>query len=240
MILLFVLKWRRKRLQNQQLLGGNRDTELAARDIPPPERPMAERSSETPLAAAGLAPFLRRLRPHSVQTNATTETIPSERGFQNLGGRKIESVLSSGGDGYGDPGPSNRGNLSSSSFYRDSQGTYGGPGSLPSSMYVGPGSPPLSPHLSGGVADGSSVPSEPLGPSELPSHSPDTEVAVMRPGPARTPITSQGPFTLAPPKTAPHPPSTPSPRPPAIGDAVGRSHPSFDGSRGSRFAENIE
>ena len=231
-------------MQNRQLTVRNGDTELVETNLPPPERPMVERSSATPLAAAGLAPFLRRLRSHSAHTNGTTETAPSERGFQHFGGRKIESVLRSGGDGYGDPGPSdpgpsNHGNLSASSFYRDSQGTYGGPGSLPSSIYVGPGSPPLSPNLSGGAEDGSSVPSEPLGPAELPGQNPDNEVAVMRPGPARTPVTSQGPFTSAPPRTAPPPPSTPPPRPPAIRDAVGRSHPSFDGSRGSRFAEDI-
>ena len=235
-ILLFILRWRRK-LHTRQLTG--EDTEMAETNRAPPEAPVTQRSSATPLAAAGIAPFLRRLRSHSGQTAATTETAPSERGFQNLGGRRIESVLTSGGDGYGGPGPVNpdrETNLAGSSFYRDSQGTtYGGPGSLPSSMYVGPGSPPLSPTIPSAAEAGPSIPSVPLEPHD---RLPDQEVAVMRPSPARTPVTSQAAFTTNPPRATPPPRAPPSPRPPPIGDGIGRSHPSLDGSR-SRFAENL-
>ncbi|KAL8759677.1 MAG: hypothetical protein Q9199_000638 [Rusavskia elegans] len=227
---------------------------------------MTERSSAAvPLASAA---FFRRLRPGSGATATTTETTPSERGFQNLGGRKLESVLSSRGDGYGDvpfgaagtsaaPGPSSaRGqpppslpivtdapgaapghsspeSLSGSSFYRDSQGFYGGPGqgqpgpepaSNSSSMFVGPASPPQSPtHAPPGMPQG------------------QEGIAVMRPGPARTPITTQGGLSpmRGPPTRGTPPPQIPGTIQERPRDGLGRSHPSMDGSRGSRFAENI-
>ncbi|KAI4137537.1 MAG: hypothetical protein L6R39_007228 [Caloplaca ligustica] len=232
---------------------------------------MTERSSAAiPLAGAG-AGFFRRLRPGSGATATTTETTPSERGFQNLGGRKLESVLSSRGDGYGDipfgsagagatPGPStSRGqappalpiiaaapgaapghsspeSLDGSSFYRDSQGFYGGPGPDPgpqaaeppsnsSSMFVGPASPPQSPI------------------QPTPGTSPEG-IAVMRPGPARTPITTQPGLSpmRGPPRQqrgTPPPPQIPGTIQERTRDGLGRSHPSLDGSRSSRFAENI-
>ena len=226
---------------------------------------ITERSSVVPLAGAG---FFKRLRPDSGQTAATSDTGPSERGFQNFGGRKLESVLSSRGDGYGEPGhpsaagalgagaphnssfgyspgPSEQGTLSGSSFYWDSQGFYGGTeidrGSTQSSMLVGPGSPQApSPTVIPPVGAG-------LPPESVQSSSRgNSEVAVMRPGPARTPVTNQPSFT--PLRNAPRPPrSTPPPRALPIAaspvnrptDELGRSHPSFDGSRGSRFTEEV-
>ncbi|KAL8943867.1 MAG: hypothetical protein Q9211_000834 [Gyalolechia sp. 1 TL-2023] len=231
---------------------------------------MTERSSAAiPLAGAG---FFRRLRPGSGATATTTETTPSERGFQNLGGRKLQSVLSSRGDGFGDipfgaagtgvaPGPSSsRGpppgpvpaapggapghhsspeSLSGSSFYRDSLGFYGGlakpqpgpePASNSSSMFVGPGSPPQSPTY----------------PPPSVSQPSQEGVAVTRPGPARTPVITQ-PGGLTPIRGSPqHQQRDALPPPPIPGriqerprDGLGRSHPSLDGSRSSRFAENI-
>ncbi|KAL8879410.1 MAG: hypothetical protein Q9198_002968 [Flavoplaca austrocitrina] len=227
---------------------------------------MTERSSAAvPLASAA---FFRRLRPGSGATATTTETTPSERGFQNLGGRKLESVLSSRGDGFGDlpfgaagtsttpgsasargqPPPSNPiitgapgaapahsspESVSGSSFYRDSQGFYGGPGqgqpgaepaSNSSSMFVGPASPPQSPtHAPSGIPQG------------------QEGVAVMRPGPARTPITTPGGLSSmrGPPARGTPPPQIPGTIQERPRDGLGRSHPSMDGSRGSRFAENI-
>ncbi|MCJ1315783.1 hypothetical protein MMC15_001103 [Xylographa vitiligo] len=220
--LLFLLRWKRRRMLNQQLR--DEDPEFAPPSTAQSAMAMAE--SAAPLAGTGLAPFFRRLRPHSGQTIATTTTTAStERGFQNLGGRKIESVLVSGGDGYGGLAPNTAANLSTSSFYRDAQGnTYGGTGSTPSSMYVGPGSPPASPRR------------PPVGASVHPDpRSSDKEVAVLRSGPARTPVTTRGfespPRSILPPEPIPPPVIRP--------DAIGRSHPSFDGSRGSKFAEDL-
>jgi hypothetical protein len=50
----------------------------------------------------------------------------------------------------------------------------------------------------------------------------------MRPSPARTPVTEQGPFAF--PSQDPLPP-----RP----DVLGRSHSSQDGSHASRFTEEV-
>lgn len=174
------------------------------------------------MAAAALAPgFLRRLRPLSSQTTRTVETTPSERGFQNLGGRKLPSVFTSGGDGYG--GGYDKETLSASSFYRDSQGNfYGGAGSPTGPGFAGPSTGPSGLGTSAGT------------------DARNKEVAVMRPSPARTPVTSPGGFGVLP--SPPRGPSTPRvATPPAIGsnprDYFGRSRPSFTGSRGSKFTE---
>ena len=90
--------------------------------------------------------------------------------------------------------------LSGSSFYRDSHGFYGGPGT--------PTFPPL----------------------EKQRESGQIGTPVLRPSPARTPVTEQGPFSAVPSPLDPLPP-----RP----DVLGRSHPSQDGSHTSRFTEEV-
>ena len=188
---------------------------------------MSQRSSNVPLAGAAAFFSPSRWR-HSGQTASTAETASTgERGFQKLGGRKLPSVLTSGGDGYGGPfgtmttvsaGPqasaTREGTLSEQSFYRDSQGFYGGPGSPSGTTPAGP---------SGYGPDRASAASE---------------IAVIRPSPARTPVTSQGGFRPATRNVA-----TPTPRQNTptqnIRDDVGRSHASFDGSRTSKFSEGV-
>ncbi|KAL8763612.1 MAG: hypothetical protein Q9184_000612 [Pyrenodesmia sp. 2 TL-2023] len=267
-LLLFFL--RRRKRQGQQRTISPPVPQSASTGPGADTGTMTERSSAAvPLAGAGAA-FFRRLRPGSGATATTTDTTPSERGFQNLGGRRLESVLSSQGDGFGNvpfgaaaaaasaPGPSSgRGqpppaipivtsapgapghsspeSLDGSSFYRDSQGFYGGPGqplqsaepaSNSSPTFVAPASPPQSPTH------------PPLGTSP-------EGVAVMRPGPARTPVTTQP--GLSPIRGSPRQQQRGTPPPPHIPDTIqertrdglGRSHPSLDGSRSSRFAENI-
>lgn len=234
-----------------------------------------ERSSVVPFAAGA---FLRRMRPGSGQTAATTDTTPSERGFQNMGGRKLESVLSSRGDGYSDPvpasgvpprnyggtaaglgltagagasrgggqgpspGPSEDDTLSGSSFYRDSHGFYGGS----NEGAAGPSAlTSISPAVPAPAAGG--LPPQGAGD---PGAS-DRDVVVTRPGPARTPVINEPGFAplRQPPGTGrgTPPPGAGRGTPPSRAltpqlrqqDDVGRSHPSFDGSRGSRFAEDI-
>ncbi|MCJ1365185.1 SMP-30 gluconolaconase LRE domain protein [Acarospora aff. strigata] len=218
-LLLLLLRWHRRRKRPIRPAAGD-DSEI----VPPgtaQSGAMTQRSSNVPLAGAAIAPgFFKRLRPQSVQTTATTETAPSERGFQNLGGRKLPSVFTAGRDGYG--GGYDKDTMSGSSFYRDSQGFYGGPGSPTAPAFAGPSSGPSGHGLSP-VTDVR-----------------DKEVAVMRPSPARTPVTSAGGFEGLP--SPPRAPSTPrGTPPPAIGtyprDAIGRSRPSFNGSRGSKFTE---
>lgn len=260
---IFLLYRRRKRQKRNfgpQPQAASLPPDSAGQDVS-----TTERSSTAPLAAAA---FLKRLRPQSGQTAATTDTTPSERGFQNFGGRKLESVLSSRGDGYSEPGmspgmvavssfgagpssgprrppgfghspgPSEPDTISGSSFFRDSQGWHGGNDGdvLPSSSSVRAGSNATT------SVTGYPIPPE----SGLPPEgfagfgSGDTEIAVMRPSPARTPVT--GGFAAPPPRS---PRNLPSPRSPGTPisrghrDGLGRSHPSFDGSRGSRFTEDM-
>lgn len=257
LIALFLL-YRRRSTQRRNLTSQPQAAPLppgsAGQDVT-----TTERSSTAPLASAG---FLKRLRPQSGQTAATTDTTPSERGFQNLGGRKLESVLSSRGDGYSEPGispgmaaasssgagasglrrqgfghspgPSEPETLSRSSLYRDSQGFHGGnEGDLPSSTNLRPASNTTS------MAVYHIPPESGLPPEGFTGFNQgDTEIAIMRPSPARTPVTGG----FLPPRS---PRSMPSPRSPSTPisrghrDGLGRSHPSFDGSRGSKFTEDM-
>lgn len=220
-LFLFLIRWHRRR---KRAIGPVHEAEVA-----PPgtaqSTVMTERSSNTPLAAAAIAPgFFQRFRPLSGQTSTSVETAPSERGFQNLGGRKLPSVFTAGGDGFG--GGYAKETLSESSFYRDSRGNfYGGAGSPQAPGFAGSSAGPSGRGASAGT------------------DSRDKEVAVMRPGPARTPVTSPGGFESlpSPPRGPPTPRGTP---PPPIGsnprDAIGRSPPSFNGSRGSKFTEETK
>lgn len=259
----FLLLYRRRNRQRRNISSQPQATTPLPPGSSGQDMTTTERSSTAPLAAAA---FLKRLRPQSGQTAATTDTTPSERGFQNLGGRKLESVLSSRGDGYSEPGaspgmvaastfgvgasssprrppgfghspgPSEPESISRSSFYRDSQGFHGGnDGDPPSSSNLRAGSNPTS------MAAYPIPPESGLPPEGIAGFgSGDTEIAIMRPSPARTPVT--GGFAPPPPRS---PRNIPSPRSPGTPisrghrDGLGRSHPSFDGSRGSRFTEDM-
>ncbi|GAM39244.1 hypothetical protein TCE0_034f10627 [Talaromyces pinophilus] len=82
-------------------------TEGPSRDIqggsgPRSAEMMSQRSSNTPLAAAAV---LGRWASSSSRRSGRQENpfmAPGERGFQKISGRKIPSVLHTGGDGYGD------------------------------------------------------------------------------------------------------------------------------------------
>ena len=95
-------------------------------------------------------------------------------------------------------------------------------------MIVGPGSP--QPFIPGAAA-------APVGLGRMAdARASDKEVAVMRPGAARTPV------TISPGGLESSPRGSSNLRAPGseIGrDGVGRSLPGLDGSRGSRFAENV-
>ena len=268
-ILLLLLRWRRGRLGNRRILSPP-VPETTGPGGQPQSGNMTQRSSTAPIAAAG---FFRSLRPTSSQTATTADTVPSERGFQKISGRKLPSVLASGGDGWGDlpptgptagsagaaaglgvaagsakgrspfddpphgqrPSPSH--SLSGSSFYRDSHGFYGGvvpeeqtetsssPASSSSPTYFAP---------LGAAAGRSNVPLSHGSPSRR------SEAAQMRPGPARTPVINQPGFGSirggAPPRPVRGTPPPAGLQP--VRDGLGRSHPSQDGSRSSRFRED--
>ena len=269
--LLFLLRWRRDKAgQRRNISPPVPQTEGAGSAALGGSGTMTQRSSSVPIASAG---FFGRLRPSSAQTVATTDTAPSERGFQKISGRKLPSVLHSGGDGYGnapavssagssssppakpiapDQGPfagltpalrpSTPHSLSGSSFYRDSQGFYGGvvpadPSSDLTDQSTSPtsSSPTFPAPPSAGVA---------LTGAGRPPGTPSSGIPNIRPGPARQPVINQGGVV---PMRTPSRPQQPRPRPePPIAenpfentrDGLGRSHPSQDGSRHSRFRES--
>merc|ERR1712093_812124 len=207
-LLMFLIRWKRRNSSMLALGSGEGESATGTSRSVPPSGPsgsgsgaMAERSSfggfAVPAALASLTGY-KRSSQRTADRNTISSTAGSERGFYRVSGRKLPSALQSGGDGYGG-GIMESNTLSGSSFYRDSQGFYGGPG--------GPSSPPV------GL-----------------SMTRDSGIPIMREGPARTPVTEQGPFAVPPASL------TPPPRRP---DVVGRSHPSFDGSQRSRFTEEV-
>ena len=267
MIILLFFSWRRNQSGQRRIISPPLPQTIGQGSGPQSgSGTMTQRSSTAPIVG-GLLGRIRPLSSQTARTAATTDTAPSERGFQKLSGRKLPSVLASGGDGYGDntagtstgstgpisaqrspgmavgqgpfaalaPGlrpsqPSPSHSLSGSSFYRDSQGFYGGV--VPDIEKTESSSSPLS-----------SSPTT-IAPLSAAAGSPPRrdEIANMRPGPARTPIINQPGQVPGP------PPQQPSPRPrgppgpiadfPRVRDGLGRSHPSQDGSRGSRFRED--
>ena len=203
-VLMFLIRWKRRNSTMLSLGSGEAGPGAATtRDAPPsqPSAGMAERHSlafAVPAALAALTGYKRSSQ--KTETDRTiSSTAGSERGFYRVSGRKLPSVLQSGGDGYGGGVHENTMSMSGSSFYRDSQGLYGGTGS----------------------------------PTQTPagiSIQRDSGIPVMRPSPARTPVTEHGPFSAVP------VPLNPPPRRP---DALGRSRSSQDGSHASRFTEEV-
>ncbi|EXJ89057.1 hypothetical protein A1O3_02121 [Capronia epimyces CBS 606.96] len=289
-ILLVVLRWYRRRMKALGQLPEQR----AARELTGDagnSYPMSQsqRSSTVPLAAA-VTNSLKRLRPHSNQTLATTATgatepnvRDSERGFQRIAGRKIAPVLSSGGDPYGgnygafekdavagpgDPLNNPERGLSGASFYRDSEGFYGGKGShsptfppSPTTAATGGWNREGGMHGDDGLntrdfADPRNMAVPNTSQISLATPSRPEGYAVMRPSPARTPVTlSPAASSIRlpiqqPPIMAEDVPPLPSGglMPGSThGDGVGRSLASLDGSRvsrssgrsGGRFMENM-
>jgi hypothetical protein len=158
--------------------------------------------------------FLNRFSGMSRST-VDTSTSAGERSFQRVSGRKLPSAFSEGltSEQFA------RGDVNSgSSFYQDDHGTYGGPG-FSKEMGKEFGSPPL-------VAG--------------------ADTMNMRPGPARTPIIRHpeddvNPFDDPAPlsKTYSHLSPPQSPNPDAPRSTLGRSLQSADGSRSSKFTENV-
>ncbi len=155
-------------------------TTTGAGDVQPSQPPggMSQRGSfafGVPGALASLTGYKRS----SQRTDRTiSSTAGSERGFYRVSGRKLPSVLQSGGDGYGG-GIVEPNTLSGSSFYRDSQGFYGGVG--------GSSLPPAGISIQRDQRDSSGG------------------TPIFRPSPARTPVTEHGPFAAVPGPLSPPP-----------------------------------
>ncbi|ORY71239.1 uncharacterized protein BCR38DRAFT_404350 [Pseudomassariella vexata] len=88
---------------------------------------MVERRSVPFAVPAALATLTAGYKRFSGRTTASS-IEGNEKGFQKVAGRKLPSVLQHGGDGYSEPSPPPHDSISSEqSFYRDSQGFFGGP-----------------------------------------------------------------------------------------------------------------
>lgn len=202
-LLMFIVRWKKR--HHSMLMLGSGDRSLGSDAVgsggggtSQPPGGMSERRTTifaVPAALASLTGYKRWSQ--KTETNQTvSSTAGSERGFYRVSGRKLPSVLQTGGDGYG--GVPEDHTWSGSSFYRDSHGFYGGAGS-------------------------------PLANAAGVSATRDSGIPIMRPSPARTPVTEHPPFALG------AAPLTPPRRP----DHLGRSHSSQDGSHASRFTEEV-
>lgn len=202
--LLILRRYKRK----QRALQGLSETGTAdTRPIAGAGQQMAQQSSFMPAAAAS---FFSRFSSSSRGTVDPGGTLGQERGFQKISGRKLPSAFSEGMTS--DSVPFDRATLSGSSFYRDSQGFYGGPGVAATATAAGR------------------------------SHHAGVEKEKLMPSPARTPVVHH-PEEYPPlrdpvvPSGAPQSPPQPTQFEPR--GTLGRSHPSHDGSRGSKFTEYV-
>ncbi|ERF72090.1 hypothetical protein EPUS_05008 [Endocarpon pusillum Z07020] len=246
LVILYFLRRYRKHLQDR---GELLEPDAPRRDA---VNTMSMRSSHTPLVAAVAASF-KKMRPGSSNTTATADTGTSDRGFQRVAGRKIDPVLVSGGDGYGGNygafekeaalnketgAPSSSlpeaQPLAGRSFYRDNADFDSRQNSRTSTPLGGQARFSSASHGLANDQDDDYY----RGPS------PDI-IAVMRPSPARSPVTtSAGPYPLAPHSSGPALPGDAPPTPTLPSryitpDGVGRSLASQDSSRGSRFTESV-
>ena len=159
---------------------------------------------------AAAASFFSRFSGSSRGTVDPGGAPGQERGFQRISGRKLPSAFSEGMTS--DSVPFDRATLSGSSFYHDSRGFYGG---------------------SGVVATATATNR---------SHHVGVEKEKLMPSPARTPVVHHP--EEYPPLRDPVVPSgalqssSQSPQSKPRG-TLGRSHPSHDGSQGSKFAEGV-
>ena len=159
---------------------------------------------------AAAASFFSRFSGSSRGTVDLGGALGQERGFQRISGRKLPSAFSEGMTS--DSVPFDRATLSGSSFYRDSQGFYGSPGVAATATAAGR------------------------------SHHAGVEKEMLMPSPARTPVVhhpEEHPPLRDPvvPSSAPQSPPQPPQSEPR--GTLGRSHPSHDGSRGSKFTEGV-
>lgn len=226
LIALIFLRWYKRRSQE-----GHHALPPSSTMSPDPDQPsistspgMAERAGLMPLVGA-VPGFFR----HQNRSQEVSEAPSSERGFTKVSGRKLPSAFSEGmsSGGMSSPPPNMpltgpERNLSSTSFYRDSYGFYGGEGS-PAELQASPvGSPER-----GSPDQG------------------DHDVAMtLSPGPQRTPtVHNAGPYVMSPSTSVPNTPRIPQTIP---ASPPRNSTPTFTRSdtpstdnRSSKFTEEV-
>lgn len=220
LVALVLLKWYKRRSTIGHLALPASSATSPTTDDPSSRHPgMAERAGLRPLVGAVPA-FLRH------QNREQEASAGGERGFSKVSGRKLPSAFSAGmtsndvrdrPPGMPLSNPSPEPNLNNTSFYRDSNGFYGG------------------------GADGS--PFE-LADSPTPPAEGGNEQIMLSPGPQRTPTIRQGgPYLITPSSSHPNTPVYPrdagtSPTfrtPPSRGDTISP----FADNRSSRFTEEV-
>lgn len=185
--------------------------QLTEDDIPQSAVPMTQEMSRNNRIPSA---FLHRFSGMSRST-AETSTSGGEPSFQRISGRKLPSAFS---EGMTSEQFSRGGTISGSSFYQDDHGTYGGPG--------------LSKEI------GKEVGRSPT--------TPGAGAMSFHPGPARTPIIRHPEDDINPfadpapfPRATSHLSPPQSPNPDIRRGTLGRSLASADGSRSSKFTENV-
>lgn len=195
---------------------------------------MAERAGLMPFAAAIPGLFRHQNRSQVSDGGAAT----GERGFQRVSGRKLPSQFSDGMTGpprdITSPPPTmplvgaSHRNMSNTSFYRDSQGFYGGEGQ------PRPGSPNPFSDIT------------PIDTNVSESEKARAGEPIMSPGPQRRPTVHQGgPYVMSPTTASSDTRGQLSPGSPpwtaGTTATFGRSETpaSLEGSRGSRFMEEV-
>ncbi|KAK2628518.1 hypothetical protein QTJ16_001621 [Diplocarpon rosae] len=123
-LFMFLIRWRRRK-QSMISLGGEEMDASAGAGRSAPSQTAAGMTERSGFGALSVSATLASLTGYKRSSqNAVGLNAGSERGFYRVSGRKLPSVLQSGGDGYG--GGTMGGNtMSGSSFYRDSQSFYG-------------------------------------------------------------------------------------------------------------------
>ena len=186
------------------------------------------RGSNDPLFTASyFAPaFMRRWRQSTMttRTESTVSSNPSERGFQKISGRKIPPVFTHGGDGYGGGLDGVSPTIPECLIGLSGTPPAAGPLSSPSK-----GPPPASPH---------GVPLDTSFTREVEEHPSSADLPRLR-LPVSNSVNSATPTTVTPSHPMPHP-QTALTVEPSRPDGLGRSLPSYDGSRSSRFTESLD
>ncbi|KAL2813155.1 hypothetical protein BJX63DRAFT_421448 [Aspergillus granulosus] len=228
-LLLFLLFRRRKKTgfffgSPAKVKGNDGDGGLISG---PSTRQMVSRDSEgaASFGAAYFAPaFMKRWRQSQMSSGeeSLASSPPSERGFQKISGRKLPSGMHPEFD-YGAAGGLEAGSPTESDLSLTL------PPVIPRSSISS--RPPPS-HTFGAPLD-----------TSFTREVEEEDVVFVRPSPARTPTAGSSnaamwaeASTRTMPMAFPMPPAN-TPAIPKRPDALGRSHPSYDGSRGSRFSE---
>ena len=216
LIALVFLRWWKRRAQN-----GHHALPPSSEATPDPDVTSSMRGQPGMAERAGLRPLVGAVPAFFRHSNRSSEppVPPSERGFTRVSGRKLPSQFSAGmtsaqspppptmplsHPGAMSPDPEHERNLSSHSFYRDSDGFYGGEGPNVTAY-----NPNAANNNMASFTGHSPSPSESL---ENPNagRGPTPEEMTLSPGPQRTPTVHRGgPYTMSPSSTVPSTPAMP-------------------------------